>query len=143
MNPFATDVVTLYIQHVGADKKVVWTRVVLHDVQFSQKMVRVVEPGGSFRVLRQTTVSVPAEVVVQGREYVDPKEYLSMDDGLRAACWTLKKDDVIVLGERSEEITETFRINVLKSLCDSYATINAVSDNTRHAVLPHWQVEAV
>lgn len=148
MNPLARDTVTLYMKHVdSATRKDAWTRCVLTPVIWTQKTVRSVGTDGVLRMVRQTSVTVDADVFATIDNalatYIEPKAYAALADAARGASWTLDKGFVVVYGLNLDDIDTEYTIAMLKAASDSYATIQAVADNTHRAVLRHWQIEAV
>lgn len=148
MNPLARDTITLYMQHTDSSKKVIWTRAVLVGVIFTQKTVRTFGSDGVLKMTRQTSITIPAEIAVTGLSFVDPKDYPTMSVVTAPAVsavtsWTLKKGDVVVYGASTQEIGDSYTIAALKAASETYCTIQAVGDNTKRAMLNHWQIEAV
>ena len=142
MNPLARDTVTLYMKHVDSvTKKDVWTRCVLSPVIWTQKTVRGMADG-VLRLARQTSVTIDSDVVakIDGvlATFVDPKAYATSQSG----HWTLDKGFVMVYGSGSD-IGTGYTIAQLKADSDTYCTIQVIGDNTKRALLNHWQVEAV
>ena len=147
MIPMANDTATLYIRRIDADRKEVWSRVVFRGVVWSQKTIRALDANGTLRHVQQTVLIVPVEVVAlvgtAAASFVKPKAYAALNDTQRATAWTLDKGSVIVRGEITTNISDTYKISDLKAANDTYATIQAITDNTGRVALNHWQVEAV
>ena len=146
MSPLARDTVTLYMKHVDSvTKKDVWTRCILSSVIWTQKTVRGMADG-VLRLARQTSVTIDSDVVAKidgaGATFVDPKAYAALTDLQRGAKWTLDKGFVMVYGSGAD-IGTGYTIAQLKADSDSYCTIQVIGDNTKRALLNHWQVEAV
>lgn len=137
MNALARDTITLYMKSGTA-----WTRAVITGVIWTQKTVRTNDSNGNLKLVRQTSITIPVEASVlvgtARASYVAPKSYTAV-----AATWTLDKGFVVVYGTNTTVITDSAGLITLKAASDSYATIQAVGDNTRRALLNHWQVEAV
>lgn len=147
MNPLARDTVTLYMKHVdSATRKDAWTRCVLQPVIWTQRTARSMSDG-TLRLARQTTVTIDADVFATINNalatYIEPKAYAALADAARGASWTLDKGFVVVYGLNTQDIDAEYTIAMLRAASDSYATIQAVADNTHRAVLRHWQIEAV
>ena len=119
-----------------------WKRAIITGVIWTQKTVRTNDSNGNLKLVRQTSITVPVEasVIVGGARasHVEPKAYAGT-----AGTWTLDKGFIVVYGENTTEITDSSVLVTLKAASDSYATIQAVGDNTHRAMLNHWQVEAV
>ena len=137
MNALARDTITLYMKYGTA-----WTRAVITGVIWTQKTVRTNDGNGTLKLSRQTSITIPVEanVSVGGARasHVDPKSYTGA-----SGTWTLDKGFIVVYGENTTEITDSTALKALMSASDTYATIQAVGDNTHRAMLNHWQVEAV
>lgn len=137
MNPLARDTMTLYMKY-GAT----WTRAVITGVIWTQKTVRTNDSNGNLKLVRQTSITIPVEasVIVGGARasHVEPKAYAGT-----AGTWTLDKGFIVVYGENATEITNAAALVALTAASGTYATIQAVGDNTHRAMLNHWQVEAV
>lgn len=147
MIPMANDIATLFIRRVDVNRKEVWSRVVLKGVVWSQKTIRALDANGTLRHVQQTVLLIPVEVVAlagtAAAVFVKPKAYAMLNDTQRATAWTLDKGCVILHGEIATEVTDLYKISDLKAANDTYATIQAITDNTGRVALNHWQVEAV
>ena len=148
MNPLARDTVTLYMKHMdSATRKDVWTRCVLTPVIWTQKTVRNIGTDGVLRMVRQTSITVDCDVAAEIENsvatYIEPKAYAALTDAQRGTSWTLDKGFVVVYGLNLNDVDAEYPIATLKAASDSYATIQAVADNTHRAALRHWQIEAV
>ena len=119
-----------------------WKRAIITGVIWTQKTVRTNDSNGNLKLVRQTSITVPVEasVTVGGARasHVEPKAYTGA-----VGTWTLDKGFIVVYGENTTEITDSSVLVTLKAASDSYATIQAVGDNTHRQLLNHWQVEAV
>lgn len=142
MNPLARDTVTLYMKHFDSvTKKDVWTRCILSPVIWTQKTVRGMTDG-TLKLARQTSVTIDSDVVARVNgvtvTFVEPKAYAAS----QAGHWTLDKGFAMVYGSGAN-IGTGYTIAQLKADSDTYCTIQVIGDNTKRALLNHWQVEAV
>ena len=137
MNALYQDTITLYMKYGTA-----WKRAVITGVIWTQKTVRTNDSNGNLKLVRQTSITIPVEasVTVGGARasYVAPKSYTAA-----SATWTLDKGFIVVYGTNTNDITTLYTLETLKAASDTYATVQAVGDNTHRAMLNHWQVEAV
>ena len=131
------DTITLWMKYGTT-----WTRAVLSGVVWTQKTVRTNDSNGNLKLVRQTSITIPVEAGVNvggaRASHVEPKAYTGA-----SATWTLDKGFVVIYGNNATEITDSAALIALKAASDSYATIQAVGDNTHRQLLNHWQVEAV
>lgn len=137
MNALARDTITMWMKHGTS-----WTRAVITGVIWTQKTVRTNDANGNLKLVRQTSITIPVEANVNvggaRASHVEPKSYTGA-----SATWTLDKGFIVVYGTNTSEITTGASLDALKTASDTYATIQAVGDNTHRAMLNHWQVEAV
>lgn len=76
--------------------------------------------------------------------YLPPKQYAKIPNDEMQNYWTLNSEsnlDIIVLGEVTEELTDSYTITDVKRDYDEVATISGVADNTQRDRLKHWRVD--
>lgn len=73
--------------------------------------------------------------------YIDPYNYARLPNDQMSDYWTLStEDDLIILGQYEDEITELDIADLLKR--NDVGIIRSVSDNTTVPSLKHWRVIA-
>ena len=73
--------------------------------------------------------------------YLKPYDYRQLPNDRMSNYWTLDtEEDLIILGEYTDQIDETTYSKLLKR--DDVGVIRSVSDNTTVPLLKHWKVIA-
>ena len=81
----------------------------------------------------KVTVRIPIDADLTGKEYVEPVQFATADP---AAAFTLKRGDVIVEAEETEQLSPV----ELKEKYGSVITILGVTDNRKRPRGKHWKV---
>lgn len=133
-----TDTMTVYSHHGGS-----WYRSVIPGVMWrhAKRQGRISKALMTEEVTE--SVAVDYNRPYDRPEYLPPKEYAALADP--AGYWSLDPmgaQDIIVLGEVEDEITEEFTIEDIQQKYDYAVTVKAVSDNRNRDRLKHIKVVA-
>ena len=83
-------------------------------------------------------IRIPVDAFCEGKIYVSPEEYHSMDD--ISDVWTIQNADIAVIGKVLEDIVKPS--DILNKYKDSSFQICSWSDN-RFGSLPHWRIGGI
>ncbi|MCL2879046.1 MAG: hypothetical protein FWF29_02260 [Treponema sp.] len=141
-----TDTVTVYNCYSESlppfPPKVKYSRTVIRNVMWKDNVHVNTDSGGKNFIGQTVSVTIPLEAVTD-KKYIRPADYAIVH---KDKFWTLNIDkanpDVIVFGECTAEITDTYTISNLKKDCKT-ADVQAVSDSTDQGILPMWKIEGV
>lgn len=131
--------ITLYNYHKSADKTEHWQRTVIHGVNYSFSNTKTVDSSG--KVVYSPTLTVIIPQSAPQATYIDAKGYAKLTDTTGYfTVNTAGNKEVIVCGEVTQEITDTYKITNLLTDYLKAGKVSAFSDNTDFPRLKHYKV---
>lgn len=127
-------VINHYVDKLRNDK---WNKTILTNCMWREKTEKTVT-NNQIQVDTYVSLTVP---YCDG--YLPPKQYVKVPNEEMKNYFTFDSEsnlDIIVLGEVTQEINDTYTITNVKKDYDNVATISAVSDNSMVDMLRHWKV---
>lgn len=121
----------------------VWRRTVVRGIQWRHRKKEVTVSDQVSTETRMESVTVDFQRTYDNKPYVDPDQYRKLTTEERENCWTLDdrtEKDVLVYGERTEEISEEYRLSALMKDYQYAVTVKAVSDNRNRRGLKNIKV---
>lgn len=128
--------ITIYnLAHKGTRNEC-WARTVIHGVNWYGGQKVTVGDNGLLSA-DSYTVRIPLSSAPQGKDFVLPEEFASLDEPSLNGFWTLQNGDLCLRGI-GEEITQPKEVTE-KSEC---FVVTGWSDNRRgSSIMQHWKVE--
>lgn len=142
MSVLFNETMTVYnfSQEDGAEK---WRRTVLRGIQWRHRKKEVSVSDQVATETRMESITVDFQRAYGNKPYVYPDQYRKLAAEEKGNCWTLDdrtEKDVLVYGERTEEISEEYRLSSLMKEYQYAVTVKAVSDNRNRRGLKHIKV---
>lgn len=83
-------------------------------------------------------VRIPYGADTSGKAYVDRADYAELTEEGAAGCWTIQMDDIVLMGEYTETVTDE---SDLQKLPDRFV-VNSFADNTIRGsdAVKHWRI---
>lgn len=142
MNVLFTDVMTVY-NYFRDGALEAWNRSVIRGVQWSHNKIEVVVTDGVQTEGKAERITVDFQHGYGNKAYLPPDEYRKLPPAECRNFWTLDAktgQDVLVLGEITQEISKEYRISALKKDLQYAVTVTAVSDNRNRRLLKQIKV---
>lgn len=120
-----------------------WRRTVVRGIQWRHRKREVTVKDQVATESRVESITIDFQRFYGNRPYVDPDQYRKLPAEEKDNCWTLDdrtEKDVVVYGERTEEISEDYRLSALMKDYQHAVTVKAVSDNRNRRGLKHIRV---
>lgn len=135
MDLFASSVTVVNAHRDTLTKEMVYRTTVLNNCMVRKK----VDTSPTNDTLN--TVDYYSISILYQDGYLKPFDYKQLPNDQMSNYWTLDtKEDLIILGEYTDQIDETIYSKLLKR--DDVGVIRSVSDNTTVPLLKHWKVIA-
>lgn len=128
-------VINHYVDKLTRNDK--WNKTILQNCMWREQTAKTVA-NNQIQVDDCVSLTVPYR-----NGYLPPKQYVKVPNDEMKNYFTFNSDsnlDIIVLGEVTQEINDTYTITNVKKDYDNVATISAVSDNSIVDLLRHWKV---
>ena len=129
--PLFTDTITLY-NRVRSGRVETWCKTVLNGVQVQQKSLDAVTATGESVFTTETRITIPYE---DHAGFVTPEQYAG-------AGWTLRREDIVVIGECSDVPSAQMSIDDIKK-AHAGVVIKEATDDTRRPRLRVWKARCV
>lgn len=132
MSVLFNETMTVYNFSREEDGSEKWRRTIVRGIQWRHRKKEVTVKDQVATESRVESVTVDFQRSYGNKPYVDPDQYRKLPAADKDCCWTLddKTDkDLIVYGERTEEISEEYRISSLTKDYQYAVTVKAVSDD--------------
>ncbi len=143
MSVLFNETMTVYNYSRDADGTERWRRTVIRGIQWRHRKKDVTVKDQVATETRVESVTVDFQRSYGNKPYIEPDQYKRLDSEQKEAYWTLddkSEQDVIVYGERSEEISEEYRLSFLMKDHQYAVTVKSVSDNRNRRGLKHIKV---
>lgn len=135
MDLFASSVTVVNAHRDTLTKEMVYRTTVLNNCMVRKK----VDTSPTNDTLN--TVDYYSISILYQDGYLKPFDYKQLPNDQMSNYWTLDtEEDLIILGEYTDQIDETIYSKLLKR--DDVGVIRSVSDNTTVPLLKHWKVIA-
>lgn len=124
----------------GAEK---WRRTVVRGIQWRHGKREVTVKDQVATESRVESITIDFQRSYGNKHYVEPDRYRKLPAAEKDNCWTLDdrtEKDVVVYGERTEEISKEYRLSALMKDYQYASTVKAVSDNRNRRGLKHIRV---
>lgn len=143
MNALFRETMTVYNYSRDTDGTERWRRTVVRGIQWRHRKKDVTVKDQVATETRVESVTVDFRRQYGNKQYIEPDEYKMLDSAQKEAYWTLddkSEKDVIVYGERTEEISEEYRLSALMKDYQYAVTVTSVSDNRNRRGLKNIKV---
>lgn len=120
-----------------------WRRTVVRGIQWRHGKKEVTVKDQVATESRVESITIDFQRSYGNKPYVDPDCYRELTATEKDNCWTLDdrtEKDVVVYGERMEEISKDYRLSALMKDYQYAVTVKAVSDNRNRRGLKHIKV---
>ncbi len=141
-NVLFTDVMTVY-NYCRNEEHEGWSRSVVRGVQWSHNKTEVSVSDGVQSEGKVERITVDFSRGYGNKPYLPPNEYRKLPPDRCGDYWTLDAktgQDILVLGETTQEISRQYRISALKNDSQYAVTVAAVSDNRNRRLLKQIKV---
>lgn len=142
MSVFFNETMTVYNFSLE-DGIEVWRRTVVRGIQWRHRKKELTVKDQVATESRVESITVDFRRSYGNKPYVDPDQYRKLTAAEKDNCWTLDdrtEKDVVVYGERTEEISKDYRLSALMKDYQYAVTVRAVSDNRNRRGLKHIKV---
>lgn len=143
MSVLFNETMTVYNYSRDADGTERWRRNVVRGIQWRHRKKDVTVKDQVATETRVESVTIDFQCSYGNKPYIEPDQYKRLDSAQKEAYWTLddkSEQDVIVYGDRTEEISEEYRLSSLMKDHQYAVTVQSVSDNRNRRGLKHIKV---
>lgn len=118
---------------------------VIRGVSYQESKGSTVTNSGVWSNDVQYKFRIPLNAETGGRSYLPEREYAQLDDEQAAEHWTIRKSDIVVMGEYTGESVVLFE-DVLQQYAKEHGLdqikVTEYADNTSggSAYLKHWRI---
>lgn len=143
MSALFNETMTVYNYSRDEDGTEQWRRTVVRGIQWRHRKNDVTVRDQVATETRVESVTIDFQRLYGNKPYIEPDKYKRLDSAQKEAYWTLddkSEKDVIVYGEKTETISEEYRLSSLIKDNQYAVTVQAVSDNRNRRGLKHIKV---